>query len=91
MTLSSDEKAVMKVAEALEGLVKHPGWQVYKDILEARIRAAEEIVLTTCNTLNEAMEQNAYKGQVIALRLALELPHATMSQAREIRLEHRDE
>lgn len=60
--------------EAFEGLVRHPGWPILQELLNAMINARGEVVLGPAGSVEGAMALEFIKGAMNGLILARDLP-----------------
>ena len=65
------------------GLLDHPGWKRYKDIIEQQVRLRHAtICLTPLESFGKSLEQEFMKGEAAGLGLALALPETQHEMAR---------
>lgn len=90
-TLTDDEKLHIKLARELRPMIASDGWKAYTKILREHLAQKEKDALRPSKGVDDAVEQNAAKGAVLALRLALDIPSGIISVADEIRTPASDE
>lgn len=61
-------------SEALAVLLRHPGWQVYTEMLNARIQLHSDVVLRPATSIDGAIGLEYVKGAMSGLILARDLP-----------------
>lgn len=82
MAYTDDERQIMREGEALSGLINHPAWKIYVDLLGR----ASSIHLTQLVEGDLKMRPLVEKkGLIKGLQLALNLPEATIAQMKALR------
>lgn len=66
-------------AELFEGLTKHPGWDVYQDLLNSRIQTYADAVMAPAGTVDGAVALEWVKGAMSGLIMARDLPSVTIN------------
>lgn len=69
----------IRAGQAMEDLVQHPSWKLYVKVLEQRIRDKEMLVARPVTSMEDALSQNAEKGSIAGLRLAVSIPDDTIA------------
>jgi len=98
---NAEEREILRLAKAFEGMKGAEWWQEYEKILRAQIETRERIALLPLSEKNPAFEgldfatrtanQETIKGAIIGLRLALAIPDLTIKHAADITAEHSPE
>lgn len=61
-------------AAVFEGLVKHPGWELYVGLLNSRLQAMGEAILEPAGTVDGAVALEYVKGTMRGVILARDTP-----------------
>jgi len=85
--LHEDEKNVLKLARALEPLLRSEGWHYYTQVMAARRDAHAQAVMSSTADLSGVLAGERDKGAFVALNLALGWPATVIEQAKQIRKE----
>lgn len=95
---NAEEREILRLSRAFEGMTGSEWWQEYAKILQSQIVTRERIALLPLSEKNPAFEgmdfstraasQETIKGAIIGLRLALAIPELTMKHAADIVGEH---
>ena len=62
------------------------GWKIYSAILEGHLKEKRAATDRPVGSVDEAIMQNADKGAIYALRLALEIPHGILKATDDLRV-----
>lgn len=65
-------------ADTFEGLMKHPGWKLFTDLLDIRIAGLGESMLEPSNSVDGMVALEYVKGTMRGLLLARNLPQLTI-------------
>lgn len=95
---STDEKQILRLSKNMQDLVATEGWREYEKVIKLQIADRERLVTVPLSSAIPAFEGMDFttraahvevvKGALIGLRLALDLPSATIKHASDIRAEH---
>lgn len=77
--------------DGLEGLVKHPGWKVFQDLLHKMIDARGMVVLMPAGNADGAIGLEFVKGTMNGLILARDLPSLIIDAVPAATLEDDDD
>ncbi len=72
-------------ADAFASLVRHPGWVVYMEILEARIQMLADEVLAPAKSVDGMVTLEYVKGAMSGLIMARDIPSVTIAAKDEMR------
>lgn len=65
--------------EVLQGLLSSPGWDLLREVLEEQIaHRTQAIILSPLESVDRLGVQEYAKGEVAALKLALQMPEAML-------------
>lgn len=73
------DKVDAERAEHFRLLMKHPGWDVYQDLLNSRIQAYADAVMAPAKSVDGAIALEWIKGAMSGLILARDLPSVTIA------------
>lgn len=77
--------------DLLRMLLKHPGWLVYQELLEAQMQARADEILSPSGSIDGMIAQEYKKGALSGLVIARDLPSVTIAVAEELRKTQEDE
>lgn len=83
-SFNDGEKDSIRMARELRPLLNLPGWKIYAKILQSHLESKLLEASAIVRSMDEAIEQNAAKGAVLGLRLALGIPSSIIKDADEI-------
>ena len=87
--IESDQRAqrrqIREDAELLVGLMKHPGWERYKALIEANAQVHYTKVMAPLDNVMLVTASEYAKGTLYGLTLAASLPSAKIREADELR------
>lgn len=66
-------------AEKFQGLLAHPGWSIYQDLLNARIQLFADAVMGPAGSVDGAIALEWIKGAMSGVILARDLPSVTIA------------
>ena len=94
MALSEEEQAIVRQGRLFREMIESAGWKEYEKLLlshiESRRRELDAPILVkddrylAVDAGTKLAISESIKGAIIALRLAIALPSATVEQAREL-------
>lgn len=67
-------------AETFQGLVQHPGWKLFVELLDFQVGSLGEAVLAPSGSMDGALGLEYIKGTMRGLLLARHLPQYTIDQ-----------
>lgn len=89
LDLQKEDRATIRTAEEMEGLLALPTWKFYQKVLESQIelarKQAEGDRLPDEDGAAYALRMERQKGTIIGLRLALEQPSIMIRVGNELR------
>lgn len=65
--------------EAFTALLKHPGWEVYQELLNAKIQAYSDALMSPAGSVDGAVALEWVKGAMSGVILARDLPSVTIA------------
>lgn len=86
-----DRNAIRNQAEALQGLIAHPGWKVYQTIVAAQAQNHMANLQRPLKSPDEVMVQEYTKGTLNGLSTALMTVQGTIEQAKQLGVFNDDE
>ena len=66
-------------AERFQSLVKHPGWEVYQELLNSRIQSFADAIMGPAGSIDGAIALEWVKGAMSGVVLARDLPSVTIN------------
>ena len=94
MARSEEEMAIIRQGRLFREMMETPAWKEYAKVLQAHIESRQrelDAPILVKDQLYQMMDagtklaiSESVKGAIIALRLAVTLPSATVEQAREL-------
>lgn len=92
--LGSDEREIVRQGRLFRDLLESPGWKEYEKLIGSHIESRQRQLSAPILVQDEKYQMmdagtklaihESLKGAIIALRLALAIPFATVEQAKEI-------
>jgi hypothetical protein len=70
-------------ATSMEGLLAHPAWKVYVELLQTLIEARGMEILVPAGSVDGAFAQEHVKGAMCGLILARDMPSVIVSQMKQ--------
>jgi len=71
-------------ADAFVSLVKHPGWDMYMEILNAKIQMLADQVLAPAASIDALVGMEYVKGAMSGLIMARDIPSVTIAAKAEL-------
>jgi len=73
------DKVDKERAELFRGLMKHPGWATYQELLASRIQVFADAVMAPAGSVDSAVALEWVKGAMSGVILARDLPSVTIA------------
>jgi hypothetical protein len=87
--LSREERAEIRTADVIRGMLNTEGWKVYKKILEAHLEGErnkrEAPAEKELDGIAQILRSESAKGAIMGLRLALSIPEGILANERILR------
>jgi len=87
--LTREERAELKTATAIRGMMQTDGWKVYKAVLEAHLQGKrnefEQPAEVAADGISQVLRAESAKGAIMGLRLALSIPEGILSNDKVLR------
>lgn len=82
---TDDERRELKASNRIREMVATEGWKIYRSILETHLKDKQRAAEAPVSGIDQAIAQNADKGAIYALRLALEIPAGILRVTEDLR------
>lgn len=78
-TAREADKVDKERLEYFRGLLKHPGWAVYQELLTKRVQLYADAIMAPCGSVDGAIALEWVKGAMSGVLLAQNLPSVTIA------------
>jgi len=85
--MTEEDKGVLKMARAIEPLLRSEGWHYYMQVVGAHKDQHLRAILSATADISGVLAGERDKGALVALNLALDWPKTLIEQAVQIRKE----
>jgi len=87
--LSREQRAELRTADAIRGMLATDGWKVYKRILETHLQGERNKFETPAEReldgIAQILRSEGVKGAIMGLRLALSIPEGILANEQILR------